>query len=110
MVSHLVFSILLGLTILIFRAINNESVVVAVFKVAGYTYGPILGLFLFGLFSKRRIIDRLSPFVAVLAPIISYVISMYSEELLWGYKFGFEILILNGLIMILGLYAISRRN
>ena len=110
MVSHLVFSILLGLTILIFRAINNESVVVAVFKVAGYTYGPILGLFLFGLFSRRKIIDRLSPLIAVLAPLLSYIISLNSEEWLWGYKFGFEILILNGLIMILGLYAISSRK
>lgn len=109
-VSHLVFSILLGLTILIFRAINNESVVVAVFKVAGYTYGPILGLFLFGLFSRRAIIDRLTPFIAVLAPLISYIISLNSEKWLWGYKFGFEILILNGLIMILGLYAISNRK
>lgn len=109
-ISHLVFSILLGLTILVFRAINNESVVVAVFKVAGYTYGPILGLFLFGLFSKRRIRDRLSPLVAVLAPVISYIISNHSQEWLWGYSFGFEILILNGFIMILGLFAISRRN
>jgi hypothetical protein len=110
MVSHLVFSVLLGLTILIFKAINNESVVVAVFKVAGYTYGPILGLFLFGLFSKRKIKDQWSPLVALMAPVVSYVISLNSEEWLWGYKFGFEILILNGLIMILGLYAISRRN
>ena len=104
------FFVLLGLTILIFRAINNESVVVAVFKVAGYTYGPILGLFLFGLFSRRKIIDRLSPLIAVLAPLLSYIISLNSEEWLWGYKFGFEILILNGLIMILGLYAISSRK
>jgi solute:Na+ symporter, SSS family len=108
--SHLLFSILLILIILIFRTINNQSVVVAVFKVAGYTYGPILGLFLFGLLSKRRVRDRWVPVVALVAPALSYIISINSEKWLAGYSFGFEILILNGMLMIAGLFIISLRN
>ncbi len=104
---HLLFSALLILVILGFRAISNESVVVAVFTVAGYTYGPILGLFVFGIYSKKKVIDRWVPLVAVLSPVISFIISSYSEELLGGYKFGFEILILNGLITMAGLFLIS---
>ena len=100
--SHLMFSVLLALVILFFRAINNESIVVAVFKVAGYTYGPILGLFVFGMYSKRKVIDKWVPLVGIAAPVICYFISTYSEFLFNGYKFGFELLILNGLITIIG--------
>lgn len=107
--SHLAFSILLILVILAFRAVNDRSVVVAVFTVAGYTYGPILGLFLFGLLTKRKINDRWVPLIAVAAPALSYLISANSEKWLGGYTFGFEILILNGLLMISGLYIISKK-
>jgi solute:Na+ symporter, SSS family len=107
---HLLFSVLLILVILGFRAISNESVVVAVFTVAGYTYGPILGLFVFGMYSKRKVYDKWVPAVAFMSPVISYIISRYSEVLLWGYKFGFEVLILNGLLTILGLWIISQNN
>jgi solute:Na+ symporter, SSS family len=105
---HLMFSALLIIVILGFRAISNESVVVAVFTVAGYTYGPILGLFVFGMYSKRKVRDKWVPVVAFISPLISYLISRYSEVLLWGYKFGFEVLILNGLLTILGLWIISQ--
>jgi SSS family solute:Na+ symporter len=107
---HILFSVLLIVVILLFRAINNQSVVVAVFKVAGYTYGPILGLFLFGLLTKRKVLDKWVPLVAVVAPIITYFISTYSEELLFGYKFGFELLILNGLLVVTGLFLLSKKN
>ena len=107
--SHLAFSILLILVILAFRAVNDQSVVVAVFTVAGYTYGPILGLLLFGLLTKRKINDRWVPLIAVAAPALSYLISANSEKWLGGYTFGFEILILNGLLMISGLYIISKK-
>ncbi|MCF6332767.1 MAG: sodium:solute symporter [Draconibacterium sp.] len=108
--SHLMFSVLLVLVILAFKAINNESIVVAVFKVAGYTYGPILGLFVFGLYSKRSVVDKWVPLIGVSSPIICYFISKYSEIIFNGYKFGFELLILNGLITILGLLLISKKN
>ncbi len=108
--SHLMFSVLLILVILVFKAINNESIVMAVFKVAGYTYGPILGLFVFGMYSKRKVTDKWVPYVAFSAPVITYFISSYSEILMNGYKFGFELLLVNGLITILGLFAISKKS
>jgi len=107
--SHLMFSVLLALVILLFKAINDESIVVAVFKVAGYTYGPILGLFVFGMYTKLRVKDKWVPLVGISAPIICYFISKYSELLFNGYKFGFELLILNGLITMLGLLIISKK-
>jgi SSS family transporter len=108
--THIMFSILLVITILIFRAINNQSVVVAVFKVAGYTYGPILGLFLFGLLNKKMVKDKWVPVIAVLSPVLTYLIDTNSEKLLFGYSFGFEIMILNGLLMFMGLLMISKKN
>lgn len=110
MLSHLLFSILLIIVILIFKAINNESIVVAVFKVAGYTYGPILGLFVFGMYSKRIVKDKWVPFVGVSAPVICYFVSTYSEFIFNGYKFGFELLILNGLLTMFGLLLISKKH
>lgn len=108
--AHILFSVLLVAVILLFRAISNESVVVAVFTVAGYTYGPILGLFAFGMYTKRKVNDKWVPLVAIVSPVFCYFISAYSEELFHGYKFGFELLILNGLITLLGLWAISGKN
>jgi SSS family transporter len=108
--SHLFFSVLLIVVILLFRVINNESIVVAVFRVAGYTYGPILGLFIFGMYSKRKVKDKWVPAVAVFAPVMCFFISKYSEVVFNGYKFGFELLILNGFITLAGLFLISKKN
>ena len=108
--SHLMFSVLLILVITIFEAINNESIVVAVFRVAGYTYGPILGLFVFGIYSDRKVRDKWVPVVALISPVICYFISKYSHIIFYGYEFGFELLILNGLITILGLCLISKKH
>ena len=108
--SHLLFSFLLAAVIIVFHTINNESIVIAVFRVAGYTYGPILGLFVFGMYSKRKVVDKWVPFIGISAPVISYFISSYSEIIFNGYKFGFELLILNGLLTIIGLYFISKKN
>ncbi|KAF0238773.1 MAG: Na+/solute [Prolixibacteraceae bacterium] len=108
--SHIMFSLLLIVVILLFRAINNESIVVAVFRVAGYTYGPILGLFVFGIYSKRIVKDKWVPAVAVVSPIICYFISKYSEVIFNGYRFGFELLIVNGLLTIIGLWLVSEKR
>ncbi len=110
MAAHLLFSVLLILVILLFKAINNQSVVVAVFKVAGYTYGPILGLFIFGMYSKRKVKDKWVPWVGISAPVVCYFISTYSEVLFNGYRFGFELLIVNGLITMLGLLFVSKKH
>jgi SSS family transporter len=108
--SHIMFSLLLIVVILIFKAINNESIVVAVFRVAGYTYGPILGLFVFGMYSKRIVKDKWVPVVAIISPIICYFISKYSEVIFNGYNFGFELLIVNGLLTFCGLWLISNKR
>ncbi len=107
---HLGFSFLLFCVILIFETINDKSVVSAVFTAAGYTYGPILGLFAFALISKRRVRDSFVPYIAVASPIIVFLINRYSEDLLFGYKFGFELLIVNGALMFLGLLLISNKK
>lgn len=107
--SHLMFSVLLIFTILLFRAINNQSIVVAVFTVAGYTYGPILGLFVFGMYTKRNVKDKWVPLVAVLSPVLCYFISQNSAAWFNGYQFGFELLILNGFLTFVGLLAISTK-
>jgi hypothetical protein len=85
-------------------------VVVALFKVAGYTYGPLLGLFAFGMFTKYEVNDRAVPILAVTSPLISWAIDTWSEQLLFGYRFGFEILILNGGLMFLGLFLFRKKK
>ncbi len=106
---HFGFSIILFFVILIFQAINDQSVINSIFIAAGYTYGPLLGLFAFGIFTKWNVEDRFVPAVCIASPLLSYIINLNSEALLGGYKFGFEILILNGLIMFLGLLLIKRK-
>ena len=105
---HISFAVLLLIVILIFRALNNEAVVNAIYTVAGYTYGPLLGLFAFGLFTKFQIKDKLAPVVCVLSPIICYILSAHSKEWFNGYVFGFELLIINGFLTFMGLLAIAR--
>ena len=102
---HLGFSLLLFLVILIFNAINDTSVINSIFTAAGYTYGPILGLFSFGLLTQRKIRDKYVLIVCLIAPVLSYGI----EQLANGW-FGFFVLALNGLLTFIGLYLISRKN
>ena len=104
---HVLISVSLGVVIMIFRAINDESVISAIFRIAGYTYGPLLGMYAFGLFTRYKVKDRWVPFVAILSPLITFLLSYYSKELFSGYQFGFELLIVNGLITFIGLAIIS---
>ncbi len=106
---HIGFSVVMFLVIVLFKLINEKSVIQAVLKVAGYTYGPLLGLFAFGLFTKLKVRDKLVPYLAVLSPMLALLIDVFSKELFFGYKMGFEVLIINGLIMFGGLYAISKK-
>lgn len=106
--SHIGMSLALGLIILLFKMINNSSVISAIYTVAGYTYGPLLGLFAFGLSSKRKLNDRLIPFIAVLSPALTYLISYLVNRYVNGYTFGFELLLVNGLIMYSGMFLISK--
>jgi Na+/proline symporter len=104
---HLAFSFLLLIVILLFDAINNEAVINGLFKAAGYTYGPILGLFTFGMLVKRRIKDKWVIPVALAAPLLSYLVDSQSENWFNGFTFGFFILAVNGLLTFTGLLIIS---
>lgn len=107
---HVAFTGLMFLLILAFYWLNDQSVINSVFIIAGYTYGPLLGLYSFGLFTKWKVKDKWVPYIAVAAPLITFLISQNSEKLLWGYKFGFEALILNGFLMFLGLYLLRKKD
>ncbi|MCO6500708.1 MAG: sodium:solute symporter [Vicingus serpentipes] len=106
-IVHVLVSSVLFVVILIFSGINKESVISDIFKAATYTYGPLLGLYAFGLLLKRKVKDIFVPIVCVVSPLICYFLNMYSTALFNGYHFGFEILILNGLITFSGLFLIS---
>jgi Na+/proline symporter len=107
--THIIISFVLFLVILLFNLISDESVISSLFKAAGYTYGPLLGLYAFGLFTRKSVKDRFVPIVCILSPIISFLINAYSVELFNGYQFNFEILIVNGLITFIGLFSIARK-
>jgi SSS family transporter len=108
LIVHIGFSVIFLIVILVFKEINERSVVDAVLNVAGYTYGPLLGLFFFGIFTKFQVRDKLVPLVCILSPIISYWISSNSIEFFpWYGAMGIEVLILNGMITFAGLFLIS---
>jgi SSS family transporter len=109
-VVHFTFAGILLLVIVIFKLINNDAVINNLFTWAGYTYGPLLGLYTFGLFTKKQVHDKLVPIVCILSPIICVVLNDHSKELFDGYKFGFEMLIVNGFFTFVGLSVISKRS
>lgn len=110
MLVHVAFSLLMIFVVVLFRELNNSSVISALFKAVGYTYGPLLGLFAFGLTTHYQVREKFLPFVCLLSPVISYVVNCYSEQLFFGYKFGFEILLFNGLLCYLGLLLIWEKR
>lgn len=103
-ITHTVVALSFICIILLFNVFNDESIVKTIFKFAGYTYGPLLGLFFIGLFTKWKIKDKNVPYISLISIILTILIDVFSEQLFFGYKFGFEILILNGIITITGLY------
>ena len=108
---HVAFALLYLLVIIAFRPFHNESLIDKVFDIAGYTYGPLLGLYTFGLFVKgRKVIDRAVPYIAIASPVVSYFLKMYSPQLFGGYRIGFEILIINGLLTFLSLLVFSKKE
>lgn len=107
---HTGMTLLLFVMIIIFNIISDEAVINGLFKAAGYTYGPLLGLFTFGILTKRHIKDRLVIPICVAAPIVSFVLDRFSTQLFAGFQFGFLILAVNGALTFLGLLAISQRD
>lgn len=104
---HIGVSFVMFVVIIAFNALNNDAVISKVFEIAGYTYGPLLGLFTFGMLTKRQVQDKLVIPICIAAPVLSFLINTYSAELLYGFQLGFLIIALNGLLTFLGLWAIS---
>ena len=105
--THVVMCLLFVLFILLFRYVNSTSLIDAIYVMVSYTYGPLLGLFTFGLFTRRVPADRLVPYVCVASPLLCYGIDVLAQSL-WGYRFGYELLMLNGFLTFAGLWSSSR--
>lgn len=105
---HIILTAVMGLAIIVFGIFNNTSVIDAVYKLASYTYGPILGLFTFGIFTKFQVRDKLLPLVAMAAPVICFILDKNSEQWFNGYKFSYELLIMNATFTFIGMLLISK--
>lgn len=95
--------------ILAFNYLADDSIINLVYKVASYTYGPILGMFVFGMFTRLRVRDRWIPLVAIAAPVLSALLQWWAHEA-WGYQIGFELLIYNALFTIVGMLLLVKRH
>lgn len=104
---HIVFSVMILIINLILNAFNKDAIVNTIFLIAGYTYGPLLGLYAFGLFTTRKVKDAWVPLICLAAPTLCYFINLFSKQLLGGYAFGNELIIVNAGLTCLGLYGIS---
>ena len=104
---HLAMAVLMGAVILGFHFLNTTSAIDAVYKLASYTYGPILGMFAFGILTKKQVRDRWVPIVALLSPVLCFILKSNSERWFGGYTFSYEILLINALLTFLGLYLLS---
>jgi Na+/proline symporter len=105
---HLVFTFIFLLFVLVFKFINSASMIGVILVVASYTYGPLLGLFSFGILTRRRVQDGVVPVIAVAAPLVCLFLDTYQEKVLGSYKIGLELLVLNGLLMFIGLLIFSK--
>lgn len=102
--AHVGIAVVFGLFIMLFKTLNSTSVIDAIYILCSYTYGPLLGLFAFGLFTRRKPCDKLVPYIAVASPIVCFALEKTAMQC-WGYKFGYELLMINGLLTFMGLYA-----
>ena len=107
---HVGMAIVMGIVIFIFNLLNNTSVIDAVYILASYTYGPILGLFAFGILTKRQVRDRYIPLVSILSPILCFILQKNSETWLHGYQFSYELLIFNALFTFIGLCFLIKKT
>jgi hypothetical protein len=98
------------MVILVFNHCSSSGVITLIFTMASYTYGPLLGLFAFGILTRRSVRSATIPFIAIASPAICYVVSTNSAAWLGGYQFSYELIILNGALTMLGLWACSRKK
>ncbi|MDR0370705.1 MAG: sodium:solute symporter [Prevotellaceae bacterium] len=106
MIIHIGISAVFALIIVLFKALNNKSVIDAIYTIASYTYGPLLGMYAYGLFTKKKVYDKAVPFIAIASPAVCALLD-YTIANGWGYSFGYELLMLNGLLTFLGLRVAS---
>ncbi len=107
--THIGMSVLFVLIMLVFKVLNNKSIIDAVYTIVSYTYGPLLGMFAFGLFTHRKVKDKMVPWLAILSPIICYGLNLISTTV-FNYPLGYELLIINGLLTFIGMWLYSERN
>jgi Na+/proline symporter len=107
---HLTFAAIFVACVFVFKFINNKSIITILLDVAGYTYGPLLGLFAFGILTKRRLNDKLAPVICLLAPAICYALQINASSVFGNYQIGIEMLILNGAMTFGGLWMVSAKQ
>ena len=105
---HLTVAFIFLVFVMIFKWVNDPSMIGVILKVAAYTYGPLLGLFSFGILTKRKVTDNLVPVICVLAPVICFFLDKFQKDIFGNYQIGLELLIINGLLTFIGLYLISK--
>ncbi len=106
---HIIISAVFVLIILLIKAIGSDSIITAIYKLASYTYGPLLGLYFAGLYTKLKPIDKYVPYVAIAAPIICFAIEMFSL-MIWNYQVGYELLLINAALTGAGIWLLSSMN
>jgi Na+/proline symporter len=106
---HVGVAILFVIIMLVFRAVNDRTLIDAIYVIASYTYGPLLGLYSFGLISKRNVSDKYIPYISVVSPVFCYILQLVSEHC-FGYSFGYELLMINGLLTLIGLWSVSSKK
>lgn len=107
---HVLMAVIMGIVIIVFNIFNNTSVIDAVYTLASYTYGPILGMFAFGIFTKKPVRDKYIPLVAILSPILCFILQTNSEKWFNGYSFSYELLIMNALFTFIGFSLLIKKN
>ena len=107
---HLTVAFIFLVFVMIFKWVNDQSMINVILKVAAYTYGPLLGLFSFGILTKRKVIDKFVPVVCVLAPVICFFLDKFQKDIFGKYEIGLELLIINGLLTFIGLLIISKKQ
>jgi hypothetical protein len=107
---HLTFAAIFLVFVMVFKWVGNPNMITVILKVAGYTYGPLLGLFSFGILTKRVVNDKLVIWICLAAPVICFFIDKFQSSLFSGFEIGLELLIINGLLTFAGLWMISHKN
>jgi Na+/proline symporter len=107
---HIGFAVLFLIAVMFFYWLNNRSIIDLILKLGGYTYGPLLGIFVFGMFTNRTIKEGIVPFICLLSPLVTWQLAENAPTWLNGYKFGYELILINGLLTYAGLYISSTNN